>query len=423
MVKLASRRTHPYIQQLEEKLNRKISQVMASNNKITASAAEKYEKTIKLTLATATSKVIEKMSKPVRLDDGLYSASIIQESVNWQRAIIRNVSLFLFKDSIWNELDNGVTSSKTVNSKQKLTATFFDLSSFSFFLKKLSGKRFLKLKEEAGGSTSTIFICPYGLVINPVQSTNIALLEECCAEKGIRLLDVDTTIKTGRLLCQYRNLNPLLAFVLQEIKINSKGKQFILYEVVIPDTSSSLVKLMPGVCFNGIKGYVPATALIQRNSRIPFVQYTSQPNRLGDMVIGFRAMQVIDNRLQWKVKPFSTQEGSESDIVTMEIRIPEGCSRFTGDMPEAFVNDGHVVGMKVMFKLYDAEWVQFSVQNFIPADERPPPAESQFTYNVQIIGGRSSRGKLPVFFDLSKYKVDACAEDALATWFMLQNMT
>ena len=141
MVKLASRRTHPYIQQLEEKLNRKISQVMASNNKITASAAEKYEKTIKLTLATATSKVIEKMSKPVRLDDGLYSASIIQESVNWQRAIIRNVSLFLFKDSIWNELDYGVKSSKTVNSKQKLLHSSICLA-FSFFFEETIWKAF-----------------------------------------------------------------------------------------------------------------------------------------------------------------------------------------------------------------------------------------------------------------------------------------
>ena len=111
----------------------------------------------------------------------------------------------------------------------------------------VSGKQHLKIKEENGALTSNIFVCPYGYVVEPVSAINNALMEECCIQHGICLLEVDTSVVTGRLLCQYRNLNPLLAFILNEVRVELKRKLFIFYEVLIPESSGPLSTLMPGV--------------------------------------------------------------------------------------------------------------------------------------------------------------------------------
>ena len=59
----------------------------------------------------------------------------------------------------------------------------------------------------------------------------------------------------------YKNLSPVLAFVLEEKEKYISKKRFILYEVVVPDVHGPMVKLMPGVSFHGRKGFIPVTGL------------------------------------------------------------------------------------------------------------------------------------------------------------------
>ena len=67
-------------------------------------AASKYEKILKLKLAHANRKVLNQISKPVSLDDGLYPAFAIVESVKWQRSLIRDASPIVFKDAFWSDI-------------------------------------------------------------------------------------------------------------------------------------------------------------------------------------------------------------------------------------------------------------------------------------------------------------------------------
>ena len=130
-------------------------------------------------------------------------------------------------------------------------------------------------------------------------------------------------------------------------------------------------------------------------------------------------MQVINNKLQWKVRPLGIPEGSGSENI-IELTIPRGFRRFIGEMNEYFINEGLLVDCRVMFKLFDNQWTHFKVVRFIPVADRP--TGSLYTYDVEIIAGSHNCGKLPVFFDNLKYKTDACADDGLATWFMLESV-
>ena len=302
--------------------------------------------------------------------------------------------------------------------KIKYSGIFYTLDTFSEFWEAAFGKRHVKIKDSYGGSSSIVFVCPYGLIQKPtLPDAEVLRLREFCAGSGLRFLEIDTSVTTGRLVCSYKNLNPIFAFVLKEKKINVSGKRFILYEVVVPDVNSSLVKLMPGVSFRGRKGFIPATGLIQRTCRVPFVQYTAHRNSLSNVVIACRPMQVIDGHLQWKVARLCVSEQIESEEEsTMTLIIPAGYQCFTGIVDDDFVDGGHLQDMHIMFKLYESEWSHFHVLKFIPVEDRPP--SSPFTYVAKIIGG--CRGKLPVFFDTTKYNAEASADAVLATWFVLE---
>ena len=56
-------------------------------------------------------------------------------------------------------------------------------------------------------------------------------------------LFIDVSVNTGRLKCQYKNLNPQLAFVVEIFHEKYNGKNGIFYEIVLPDTNAHLIQL------------------------------------------------------------------------------------------------------------------------------------------------------------------------------------
>ena len=51
-----------------------------------------------------TVKFLIRFQRAVRLDDGLYPAFAIVESVKWQRSLIRDVNPIVFKDAFWSHI-------------------------------------------------------------------------------------------------------------------------------------------------------------------------------------------------------------------------------------------------------------------------------------------------------------------------------
>ena len=99
-------------------------------------AATKYQKILKLTVAQASFKVHNKISKPVRLDDGLYPASAIVKSVNWQRSLIRDASSSVFEDAFWTHVKSFErVVKKLAGRKTKYSGIFYTLHTFSEFWK------------------------------------------------------------------------------------------------------------------------------------------------------------------------------------------------------------------------------------------------------------------------------------------------
>ena len=124
-----------------------------------------------MTLAQANLKVHDKISKPVRLDDGLYPASAIVESVNWQRSLIRDVSPSVFQDAFWTHVNSSErVVKKSGGGKTKYSGIFYTLHIFSEFWEAAFGKRYVKVKDSFRGSSSVVFVCPYGLIQKPTIS-------------------------------------------------------------------------------------------------------------------------------------------------------------------------------------------------------------------------------------------------------------
>ena len=104
------------------------------------------------------------------------------------------------------------------------------------------------MKERYGGSNSIIFVCPYGFLQKPsLSDADRTALRDHCEHSGIRYLQIDTEVTTGRLVCAYKNLNPIFSFVLDQKTISLAGRKFIMYEVVVPDLNAPMINLMPGV--------------------------------------------------------------------------------------------------------------------------------------------------------------------------------
>lgn len=361
-------------------------------------------------------KVFQKMAKPLVCDDGLYPSSILVESMNWQRATLEDVSIKIFKLVFWNHL---LSSQKVVIKKQGYAvwrAYFFCLATFSTFCDACFGQKFLKFSETNGQSSSTIFVCPYGLIKETISETSHPQYAQIYEAKGWSLALVNADINTGKLTCRYRNLSPQFCFVLEELSATLNGKMVLFYKVLVPDENRDLVVLMPGVKFPGTIGVIPATCMIQRTCRIPFLQFKAHPNTLNRVLFAFRAFQVVNNSLQWKTRPLSTleEDGPVDEAIAFE--IPPGYSVFTNAMTEEFLDAGYLSGLFVMFKLYEDEWKLMKVTHFFPEHER---GEQQYNYEAKLVRGR---GKLPIHFQLGRYNPAATAEANLGTWFMVQKL-
>ena len=167
-------------------------------------AAAKYEKILRLTMAHASYKVLNKISKPVRLNDGLYPASVIVESVNWQRSLIRDVSPSVFDDAFWSHISPSQRVVKKLgNGKVKYSGVFYTLKTFAEFWEAAFRKRYVLVKERIADSSSAAFVCPYGLLQKPtILNTDLIFLREVCSRSGLNLLEIDTSVSEGRLICR-----------------------------------------------------------------------------------------------------------------------------------------------------------------------------------------------------------------------------
>lgn len=373
--------------------------------------AKLFKKELDVTKKTLKERITKKLVKPLRLDNGLYPASTLVESINWKRVTVE-ISYNVFKSLLWNRISHEAKSSSGTH----LRAVFFTLSEFSQFWASAFGCRWLKFTEGVGGDTSTIFVCPYATAKAPFMDADFDEFKELYAEQGWKRIQLDTAVQNGRLLCSFKNTNPQLVFVLDEYTVEFNGKKAIFYKVILPDESAKKAELMPGVSFSGQKGVVPSSVIAQRNARLPFISYRCKAHmhQLSKLVFGFRPMQVVNQKLTWKVKPlYAVDEEDERDEVA--IAIPAGYERSVAPITQNFLDSGSLTNMLVMFKFYEDQWQCFRVLNFIPETQRTP--ESPYTYGVQIVSG--GRGKLSVLFRIELYDAASPPDAELGTWFML----
>lgn len=298
---------------------------------------------------------------------------------------------------------------------------FSSLAEFLVFCENVFLTSGFKIHEQVGNSSSTIFICPYGYIKNSFTEESYAKYAGIMTVKGWQPLFVDLAIDTGRLKSTYRGVNVIMCFVLKEMHVMKSGKKNIFYEVVIAQESGSLVSVMPGVKVFGLRGTVPADIVVQRTCKLPVLKYRADKKRLNRLVFCFRPFQVIDNVLQWKTRALS--KPAVLDINPsgnlFHFVIPPGYKRFTGQLSAEFVDEGNLLNLNLMFKLYEDEWRHCSVVRFISAEERAP--DEPFDYLVKFRNGGAQKGAhMPVVFDLEKYNAFAEANATLGTWFLLE---
>ena len=284
-----------------------------------------------------------------------------------------------------------------------------------------------KIKEQVGQTCSTIFICPYGYIKSSFTALSHTHDASIIAAKGWEPLFLDLTVDTGRLNCSYRGLNVILCFILKELHVQRDGKKHIYYEVVIPKETDSSVTIMPGVRFFGRRGIVAADIVVQRTCRLPVLKYRAdKTSTLNKLMLCFRPFQVINNMLQWKTRPISKPvalgaEAPAGNQARFALAIPSGFGRFTGDLSAEFVDEGNLVGLEGMFKLYENEWRHFKVTRFIGAVERGLDRPFQYILSYRFLNGGSQKGaSIPVLFDLQKYNGFAEDNATLGTWFLIE---
>ena len=364
------------------------------------------------------------MMKPLKCDDGLYCATVLQESLNWHRCCLETISFAVFQAALWSCFSSG---SKNIIKKKKCSiyhAVFFTLAEFLIFCNDVFQTPGFKIKEQVGQTCSTIFICPYGYIKSSFTALSHTHDASIIAAKGWEPLFLDLTVDTGRLNCSYRGLNVILCFILKELHVQRDGKKHIYYEVVIPKETDSLVTIMPGVRFFGRRGIVAADIVVQRTCRLPVLKYRADKTKLNKLMLCFRPFQVINNMLQWKTRPISKPvalgaEAPAGNQARFALAIPSGFGRFTGDLSAEFVDEGNLVGLEGMFKLYENEWRHFKVTRFIGAVERG--LDRPFQYVLRFLNGGSQKGaSMPVLFDLQKYNGFAEDNATLGTWFLIE---
>lgn len=339
---------------------------------------------------------------------------MITESVNWKRAVVENASLDLFKSLFWNKLSkqkkaNGVIQKRDHTSYE---GYFYTLAELSAYCKGCFGFSFIKSKEEIGSDISVLFVCPYGTIHKTFSATSHPALTVVFAQHGWTPAYIDTTVQTGNLKSSYKGLNAQMCFLLDELSIIVAGDRQIFYKVAIPDERQGIVQLMRGVKFPGIVGIIPQDCVIQRNSRLPYLLYKAYPKSLNSIVFGFRPFQVINNRLQWMTRPLSATLDFDSEPDNASF-VPDHFSVFTGNMTQDFLDSGDLVGLHVMFKLYEDEWTLLLVKSFIDASVR---TTENFMYEAKIV---KSRGVIPILFRLELYNASADANAVLGTWFIV----
>lgn len=377
-------------------------------------AAANFVKEVKLTKKKMRENIFAKMAKPVKLDDGLYPATTIVESLNWQKATVDCVSIAVFKAFLWNHVGDVCKFNRKLANFQKFQAVFFTLAQFSSFLLACFGRSFLCLTEQDRSDKSAVFVCPYGTIKKSFMEADFNSFSELYKEQGWSPLKVDTTVSTGKLLCKYGNLNPQLVFVLEEMRANHNGKIGIFYKVVLPDDEAKVIQLMPGVSFRGRRGVIPQDILAQRNARLPVITYKANSQQLNKVTFAFRAMQVVNQKLTWKVKPlWVTREEEKEDDETVLLTIPTAFQRSGAYMDADFLDGGFLANQHVMFKLFSDEWRHLLVTRFLPPNERQG---NPYTYEAKIVG---TGGRLPIFFQLGRYNAEAEGDAEAGTWFAL----
>ena len=377
--------------------------------------SDKFTEDVKITIKHIKSKCITKLMNPTRLDDGLYSATVLQESLNWQKVVVANTSFNIFEEAIWKFVQQSDREVRRSGDATRFSAYFYTLASFTKFWQSFSGQRNFKFQELVGCNSSTIFVCPYMLVTKTFNEHELCTYQEVYTKNGWMPPFVGTEVATGKLKCQYKGLNPQLGFVLDEFheKYANGKKKGIFYDVIIPDDACSLVQLMPGVKFRGKRGVIPAPFIVQRNARLPVLRYVDRKGKLNTVDFAFRAFQVVNHQLQWKTRPLSWGDADSSDEDgEIKLTIPRGFKRFEAGMTEEFLDGGFLAQQQphLLFKLYDNEWKHFQVVKFIPEQQRNGEV---FTYIVRIVGG--CRGQLPVLFDVEKYDCNATNQAELGT--------
>ena len=389
--------------------------------------AKKHCRDVELAKAALQQKILQKMLKPLKVDDGLFPASVIQESVGYQAVFMDNMSCSIFNDLVYDNIpsEQEFYVAKQ-NGAEKIQLVLYTLAEQSRFWSSCFGKPFMKYAQNLNGERSCIFIAPMGMITKSFLDDDKYEREYKAVFDEKKWSPAFTNVEagTGNLKCAYRGLNPVSCFVLDEYQHVFNGKKGIFYEVVVPDTTKPSVQLLPGVRFPGRKGIVPATCLVQRNSRLPIFQFTRCPTKLNKLKVGFRPMQVINNRLQWKIRPLgivTEHPNGDEQNNTVKFEIPQGFKRFEGDMTEDFLDGGFLsVGQQhVYFKLFEDEWAHFKVLSFISPTSRP--SGSLFSYKVKIIG--KNEGTLPVFFNVQKYDPSASSDSEMGTWFIIHSQS
>ena len=66
--------------------------------------AKKHCRDVELAKAALQQKILQKMLKPLKVDDGLFPASVIQESVGYQAVFMDNMSCSIFNDFVYDNI-------------------------------------------------------------------------------------------------------------------------------------------------------------------------------------------------------------------------------------------------------------------------------------------------------------------------------
>lgn len=383
--------------------------------------AQNFDDEVKFTLKKIKSKMAEKLIVSFGRTDASFAHHTIVEAMNWRRVSLDNISLAVYKEMFSRNL---VKIPKPIKKRDHMLYEhyFFTGEEWRSFLQNLLGFRDLRFDETSGEDISTIFVYPYGTVTKSFTPTSHTYLNGIFVTKGWKPAYVDTAISPGNLQCDYNGLKASMCFVLDEFSIFVGSKKEYFFKILVPCSNGvgcTHCKLMRNVSIAGFMGVIPGECVKQRNARLPYVRYKAYSRALGHLVMGFRPFQSINHQLQWMTRTLSSRVAAEADVdesATLLV-IPTGFERFTGDMTEQFINDGDLVDLHIMFKLYEDEWKAMKVIAFIDPNCRDPV--HGYMYRARFLGSNIT---MMFVFKLEMYDWNASENSALATWFVLNKL-